>query len=231
MTAADYCWLATAVTQQRPTSYRPSPEEALRAAALPAQRASQFLTGRWLLRELLTEIHPERLSVEWDIAAPSDGPPHLRGGLHRPPRLSVSHSRHQVLVAVCAQDVGVDIEVPVAGRDRSALAAAVCPELPALAATAAVPEAHGFYLLWTLKEAWLKRLGLGVSPGRLQALRARPARPEDELVARAWYSNAACLSVACLATQPLHWSTQFTGSDPLTDAGAWALDDWTVAST
>ncbi|MBQ0933961.1 4'-phosphopantetheinyl transferase family protein [Ideonella paludis] len=231
MSGAGDCWLAAAATQQLPVSYRPSPEEALRAATLPAQRAAQFLTGRWLLRELLTEIDPGRCITDWDITVPSEAAPQLRSRLRQPPYLSVSHSRHQVLVAVCAQDVGVDIEVPVAGRDRSALAALVCPELPALTAAAAVPKPHGFYLLWTLKEAWLKRGGLGVSPGLLQALRVRPAQPEDELVARAWSGGEGCLSVVCSAALQIRWSTQFNRPAEWADAGTWALDDLTVSPT
>ena len=143
-----------------------SDDERSRRARYRGEEAQyQFLLSRALLRRVLGKISGER--PEALIFRPSDtGKPLLANvpELH----FSLSHSGQWIALAVsCEADIGVDIEQPLRPRnflrianhyfhpDEQALLASSPPEL--------LPV-H-FYRLWTMKEAFFKGRGTGISEG------------------------------------------------------------------
>ena len=138
-----------------------------------AKRRAEFLAGRWLMRRLLAATHGGE-PARWMLSAPEDGPPSCSElpGLH----LGLSHSGDWVAAAVSTAPVGIDLETPGRPRDVLALADAVCgdAERERLRALDGVARDEAFRVLWTLKEAWLKRRTEGVAPDRLAALATRP---------------------------------------------------------
>jgi 4'-phosphopantetheinyl transferase len=81
------------------------------------------------------------------------GKPRLPGG----PEFSLTHAGDLVGVAVHDAPVGLDVEQVRPMGDLAGVAAHACsPDEP-------VPDADGFFRLWTRKEALLKTTGLGLS--------------------------------------------------------------------
>ena len=94
--------------------------------------------------------------------------------------VSIAHSQDWVACAVSDAPVGIDIERLRPRSDLLALAAmtnspARCEELACLPDDAQLLR---FYQWWTLKEAWLKRQGLGLDLARMKAHELLDARTE-----------------------------------------------------
>ncbi len=93
------------------------------------------------------------------------GKPYLPGGELQ---FNLSHSNEQGLLAVTRRaEIGVDIEGMSRKLDTGGIAerffsAREAEELFSLEAEA---QRHGFFNLWTRKEAWLKATGIGISEG------------------------------------------------------------------
>ncbi len=88
------------------------------------------------------------------------------GGEMAPVSFNVSHSGDHGLIAYAAEGwVGVDIEERVARADLDGLMeAALNPvERDELASEGEMRKLHGFLKLWTIKEAIIKAVGLGVA--------------------------------------------------------------------
>lgn len=126
----------------------------------------RFLLRHQTVRRLLaryTGLAASSLRFEFN----SHGKPRLASD-HAPPHLhfSLSHSRHLVALALArGREVGVDIEHL---NPRIALLklATGCFALPEIAALRSVPPAQqleAFFRIWTLKEAFIKANGLGLS--------------------------------------------------------------------
>ena len=193
-----------------------APEQArLAAIALPRRRA-QFIAGRWLARHVIAAACG-RTPEAWPLSAGDDGPPRL---LVVPPGssaigtemdLGLSHSGDHVCCAFGAGPVGIDIEDTRRPRDWPALAELVCSPAQRrhLDALDEVCRGDYFYALWTLKEAWVKQQGLGMSPDVFAGLEAVPV---DEAVGDA----------------PAHWSSHEGGEVP-GHALAWRGSDFAMA--
>lgn len=157
-------WLAPDEAGDRIEAWLPllSEEERARAARfhVGADRAA-YVAAHALLRVLLAGCgvpHPRFEAGPW-------GRPELvgrPGGL----RFSLTHTRSLVAAAVAAEDdLGLDVEA--AGRTVDALglagrffAPAEAAYLSTLSAAAVAPE---FLRIWTLKEAFVKAVGLGLA--------------------------------------------------------------------
>jgi 4'-phosphopantetheinyl transferase len=134
------------------------------------RRRAEYLAGRALLRFAL-ERATRRAAGSHRVIVRPDGKPECAGG----PAISVSHSGVLVACATApAGEIGVDVQQYHVRRSTEALARAhYCPaEIDWL--RAAPPGA--FYMLWTLKEAYLKALGCGLSGG-LDRLECRIVPP------------------------------------------------------
>lgn len=127
--------------------------------------AAQFLVGRGLLRSALsdcTDITPER----WRFEAGAYGKPRIASpAIPRDLRFNLSHTRSLVALAVCESfEVGVDVE-EIRPLDVAELAPlALAPEeRSAFEKLAPDERLERFYTLWTLKEAYAKARGFGLS--------------------------------------------------------------------
>lgn len=156
-----------------------SPVEQARWASLgSARRKRDFLAGRLLARCLLTRslglsaAEAKGLSLGID----AQGRPTVLS--QHELSLSISHSGDGIACAVAKGSVGVDIED--LGRKRDFLALAEQAHSPQqclrLANQADEARAEWFYRWWTLKEAWLKRQGLGLDLARMRRLEFVPAK-------------------------------------------------------
>ena len=144
-----------------------SPDERARHArfVFPADQ-HVFLVARALVRTTLSryaDVEPRA----WTFQAGPYGRPEIAGPAGVPPlRFSLSHTAGLVAVAVALQvDVGIDVEgikVRASGLDiaRHYFAPSEADALEALP-----PERQGraFLEYWTLKEAYIKATGLGLS--------------------------------------------------------------------
>ncbi len=144
--------------------------------AARATRRSAHLAGRALLRSALEDA-TGRAAAELEIVTTPRGKPECTAG----PSVSVSHSGPWVACALCASgSVGVDVQVPVPGRRVEAIAREYFTRSES-DWVAAHPQRR-FYMLWVLKEAYLKALGVGLAGG-LDTLQCRIEPPVIEVVA------------------------------------------------
>ncbi len=162
-----------------------SPQERARLDGLAsAPRRAAFLAARGLARRLLVEAAGGEAG-EWCLDATLHAPPRVLAApaaARAPwPTVAISHSGGWAAVAVGQGAFGVDLEVPTRPRDVLALAAGVFAprEREALAALAPAEREIAFLQRWTLKEAWVKRLGEPGSPGRFRRIVAQAAAPAD----------------------------------------------------
>jgi 4'-phosphopantetheinyl transferase len=134
-----------------------------RVADARAERRAQHLGGRALLRAALVDATGRSLEVR---TAPG-GRLECGEGVS----VSVSHSAEWAVCAVGGRGaVGVDVEQPRENRQLAEIARGrFAREESDWVAARPSPR---FYLLWVLKEAYLKALGLGIAGG-LDALQCR----------------------------------------------------------
>jgi len=128
--------------------------------------ALQFLVGRGILRAGLSayaDVAPDR----WRFAFGAHGKPRVAAPrIDRPLRFNLSHTRGLVALAICQGfDVGIDVEDSSRPLDVFELAPlALSPnEWSAIEPLAPTERTQRFYQLWTLKEAYVKALGAGLS--------------------------------------------------------------------
>ena len=156
-------------------------EPALRAWALPVvsaaehARAERRATAPLRLRQLAASAMTRTVLARYLDAEPAalafEAGAHGKPGLARPAwrwlRYNLSHSGDAIALAVAVgREVGVDVECVVALPDAERLA-----ERFFTAGERAIVLAHSvgharqrvFYRLWTLKEAYLKGVGTGIT--------------------------------------------------------------------
>jgi phosphopantetheine--protein transferase-like protein len=130
-----------------------------------AKRRTEFLLGRALLYMLLGRaLQKNRDAVE--IVIDESGKPHCSGG----PHINISHSDGVVACAISTRgEIGIDLEEPRSGRNTAGIAERFfTPEEVEWLSH----NDDGFFMLWVLKEAWLKATGKGL-PGGLHSLSCR----------------------------------------------------------
>jgi 4'-phosphopantetheinyl transferase len=140
----------------------------------PERRAERF-ASRALLRIAL-EDWTGRPAARHVLHKLPSGKPHCVDG----PAISVTHCRGLVACALAAAgSIGVDVERPAAVRDTDAIARDyfAVDECAWIAA-----EPSRFYMLWVLKEAYLKAHGVGLAGG-LRALQCRIEPPAIRVAA------------------------------------------------
>lgn len=175
------------------------------AITAPVRRA-QFIAGRWTLRRLLAAELGGHLPPGFTLSAPHDGPPRLERPGAPSLHLAVSHSGDWLACAVSPAPIGLDIEVPRPRRNLAGLIEAVCTPAEREALAALDPEAaqRRFFLVWTLKEAWLKQRLQGVSLDGLAQLDTGETTATDA-DARAWVDAACTLALVAPASATVRW--------------------------
>lgn len=144
-----------------------SPDERARHARFVFPRDQHiYLVARALVRTTLSQyadVEPEA----WIFQAGPYGRPEISGAPGVPPlRFSLSHTAGLVALAVASQaDVGIDVEginARASGLDIASryFAPSEAADLQALEAE---KQGHAFLEYWTLKEAYIKATGLGLS--------------------------------------------------------------------
>jgi phosphopantetheinyl transferase len=145
---------------------------------------AQFLAGRALARRALKGATGRPARSHRLLGAPGEKPT-CAGG----PPFSLAHSGRLVVCAVARRGaVGVDVEQPRAGRRTTAIAESYFSR--GEQAWLAAGPAERFYMLWVLKEAYLKALGTGLAGG-LGALQCCIEPPRIEVTAGGRRANLA----------------------------------------
>ena len=123
------------------------------------QRRNVYFCGRALLRLLLQTV--TGLTANWHTILTTDtGKPVCENG----PGVSISHSKGVIACAAAVDgDVGVDVEFTDLGRDTGRLATEYFS--PTENEWLSAQPQNRFYMLWVLKEAWLKAVGTGIAGG------------------------------------------------------------------
>jgi 4'-phosphopantetheinyl transferase len=135
------------------------------------RRRTEYLAGRAVLRYALTR-HVGRQAAALRIAVTPNGKPECVAG----PAISLSHSGDLVACAVASSadvSIGVDVEAT-QPRDLDEIAQRFFT--PAEAQWVGADTDTRFRMLWVLKEAYLKVLGVGLSGG-LDSLECRIEPP------------------------------------------------------
>lgn len=221
MSEAATAWLACgrtdALLQQLPrgTGWLSVQERTRLEGMARAERRSQFLAARWLLRQQLAQAYGG-VPQDWPLDAPADAPPRVEGHAHL--HVSISHSGAWVAAAVAALPVGIDVEVPRRARDIDGLVALCCTpaEQRGFEGLAAAERDALFHQLWTAKESWLKRRGEWIAPARLVQLEAT-ADPQGEV--RCWRMQEGWLAL-CVDAGELHYD-----APQWQPAGRWRITD------
>ena len=180
------------------------PAELERAGRYKSElRRRQHTGSRAMLRALLAE-HTGQPALSFGLTASERGKPVCVGG----PAVSISHSGDVVACALLdSGELGIDIEFPGRARDVSGIAERYFA--PAEADWLATQPADRFYMLWVLKEAWLKATGAGIAGG-LDKLRCTVTPPRIDLLTGSTPVTAlqlhalgdGLLGIATLETQP-----------------------------
>ena len=126
----------------------------------------EFVACHALLRSKLSSL-ASASPAEWTFSVDSYGKPRLAPEHGLPDlQFSISHTRGVVAVAVAwRHPVGIDVERIGASSDHQDLASRhfAAAEVELLRRTPAPERPRVFTRLWTLKEAYLKATGLGLS--------------------------------------------------------------------
>lgn len=125
----------------------------------------RFVISHALVRAALSEF-ADISPAAWRFRKNRSGRPEIENPLSLPLRFSLSHTRDLIACAVSrALEVGIDVEAVEDSNDVAALAErAFAPkELLVLNALPSGQRIDQFYAIWTLKEAYAKARGLGLS--------------------------------------------------------------------
>lgn len=140
----------------------------------------RFLIARAMLRDVLSRYarrEPQSLAFQYN----EHGKPSLQEPAGLPIRFNLSHSGGLAVCAVTtAYDVGVDVETPERPTDVISLARRyfAASEVQDLGSWSAEEQKSVFFEFWTLKEAYIKARGKGLSiPLDSFAFSLAPERP------------------------------------------------------
>lgn len=130
-------------------------------------RRAQYLAGHWLVRVLLERAFGGT-RMQWQLLECKSQPPQVHG--RDALKVSISHTKEWVAVAVATVPIGIDLEQ----RPR-ALDAAIEPLLLNAEEAAGSLDADTMLQRWVAKEAWIKRDAGSALPARLKQLQLRAA--------------------------------------------------------
>ncbi|PIE43319.1 MAG: 4-phosphopantetheinyl transferase [Gammaproteobacteria bacterium] len=128
----------------------------------------RYLLARCLVRSVLTLYHPVIRPENWQFKKNPYGRPEIANPVSLPLYFNLSHSDKMVVMAVAAeQSIGVDVETIQRRNTGNELKLAdrfFSPEeARQLSALPKSGQKNRFFQLWTLKEAYIKACGKGLS--------------------------------------------------------------------
>jgi 4'-phosphopantetheinyl transferase len=186
-------------------------ERARHARMRPDPRGDEFVVGRALARHALARHTPG----DHVFTAGSHGRLSVAGGAAE---FNLSHAEGVVVCAVAEAEIGVDIEkVDEARTEPGIWQHHFAPvEVAALAALPEAARCERFFRYWTLKEAYIKARGLGLSislqdfwfllddpPVRIQFAPALKDDPTRWQFAQQFLMDDFLLAVAVVAAEPV----------------------------
>lgn len=125
-----------------------------------------YLLARGLTRFALSDCLPAVAPQDWRFRQTAHGRPELaQPTTPTPLRFNISHTQDLIAVIVCGPECGIDVERIDRQIDVSALSAHVL-SFNEQAQLSELPNGYrsaAFFSYWTLKEAYTKALGLGLS--------------------------------------------------------------------
>ncbi len=130
------------------------------AERLPQSARASYIAAHSLLRIMLSEwdARPPR---SWRFATSEYGKPYLRDSQLR---FNISHSaNHAVVVVSDGAEMGVDVEDIAPHHVDAEIARRMFSDLEYQQWMQADNQVATFFQLWTLKEAYMKAIGLGVN--------------------------------------------------------------------
>lgn len=140
-----------------------------------ARRRRQYLCGRALLRRLLQDLAGEP-AISFELETTADGKPVCVGG----PAISITHTGDVIACCVAESgDVGVDLEVNNEQRETRKIAGKFFS--PEESAWLDSQPGDRFFMLWVLKEAYVKAIGRSIFGG-INRLRCTVAPPEINIL-------------------------------------------------
>jgi 4'-phosphopantetheinyl transferase len=180
-----YTWVGdhAAEVDQLSRDLLSSPERTRVKRYRSREAAERYVVTRSLVRVVLArQLGGQPRDIE--VSRTDSGKPVVTGGVH----FNVSHSGDLILMAISGDcDVGVDVErrreiERVGQLTQRWLTAEERNEVDRLVASG-LNESSAFLRIWTLKEARLKAIGIGIS-GAAMSLADMEAVPLDELLGR-----------------------------------------------
>jgi 4'-phosphopantetheinyl transferase len=143
------------------------------------ETARPSVDARTLVRRELSRAHPEIAPSTWTFARTEAGKPFVTGPITEGHlAFNLSHTDRLAAVAVGPSDVGIDVEALARGADilDTVLRAFAAEEVAALRALPTAEHEPRAVELWTVKEAYLKGIGTGISR-HLDRFAVAPLRP------------------------------------------------------
>lgn len=125
----------------------------------------RYLATRRMVREVLSKYHAVA-PTDWTFVTNSYGKPRMSPDLQSDVYFNVSHTKSVIVCALAkTPDIGVDIEDRIPDDFRLIAKSYFAPtESDWLASAANDVEAHSRFLaIWTMKEAYIKAVGKGLS--------------------------------------------------------------------
>jgi 4'-phosphopantetheinyl transferase len=138
----------------------PLSQDLAHTAGMAAWRATEFLAGRALLRDLLRQLLPD--AADAPIVASGNGKPELLGW----PTIGINVSHDGMRVAACVaidRAVGIDVQQPWTGSGLAMIRRCAHRHIEELAALAGRARAVELAWIWSAQEACVKAAGTGLS--------------------------------------------------------------------
>lgn len=129
---------------------------------------NQYLITRALLRHALSLYVNEIAPEQWEFISNEHGKPSISDPLPQPLQFNLSHTDGMIVLAITRnKEIGIDVESQLKRRKSLEVADRFFspPEIADLKSLPKAQQVDRFYDLWTLKEAYLKARGLGLSTG------------------------------------------------------------------
>lgn len=126
---------------------------------------TEFCAAHSLLRIALSQYH-QVLPSEWQFTYDANGRPFITWPQELNLHFSLTHTSTLVACAISAQKlIGIDVEDTERSVSHQDIAERIFSkqELEEFAAVSPPSKGHFFFTIWTLKEAFTKAMGLGLS--------------------------------------------------------------------
>lgn len=130
------------------------------------KRRHQYLVSRALIRTVLSFYEPTVFPKQWQFKKNSYGKPFIKNSLTRELKFNLSHTEKQIVLAITLnKEIGTDVENLQRSNNTNEIAKHFFSptEIMQLSTLPSEKQRNRFFSLWTLKEAYIKACGDGLS--------------------------------------------------------------------